>query len=68
VQVLEWGAEQATTAAQIRCKLKRAGQPIGPYDLLVAAHALSIDALLVTHNIREFRRVESLRIEDWETA
>jgi tRNA(fMet)-specific endonuclease VapC len=68
VQVLEWGAEQATTAAQIRCKLKRVGQPIGPYDLLVAAHALSIDAVLVTHNIREFSRVEGLRIEDWETA
>jgi tRNA(fMet)-specific endonuclease VapC len=68
VQVLDWGDEEAATAAQIRCHLQRIGQPIGPYDLLIAAHARSLDAVLVTHNTREFSRVEGLRIEDWEQA
>jgi tRNA(fMet)-specific endonuclease VapC len=66
VQVLDWGDEQAATAAHIRYHLQRIGQPIGPYDLLIAAHARSMDAVLVTHNTREFSRVEGLRIEDWE--
>jgi tRNA(fMet)-specific endonuclease VapC len=68
VQVLDWGDEEAATAAQIRCHLQRIGQPTGPYDLLIAAHARSLDAVLVTHNTREFSRVEGLRIEDWEQA
>ena len=65
VQVLDWGEEQAVEAAQIRCELARKGQPIGPYDILIAAHARSLAAILVTHNTREFGRVEGLRWEDW---
>jgi tRNA(fMet)-specific endonuclease VapC len=65
VQVLDWGAEQSLAAAQIRCDLLRKGQPIGPYDLLIAAHALSLNVILVTHNTREYARVDGLRIEDW---
>lgn len=68
VQVLAWGAEQAIMAAQIRCDLLRRGEPIGPYDTLIAAHAHSIHAILVSHNTREFSRVEGLRIEDWLSA
>ncbi len=66
VQVLDWGEEQAVEAAQIRCELAREGQPIGPYDILIAAHARSLAAILVTHNTREFGRVEGLQWEDWE--
>jgi tRNA(fMet)-specific endonuclease VapC len=66
VQVLDWGEEQAVEAAQIRCELARKGQPIGPYDILIAAHARSLSAILVTHNTREFGRVDGLRWEDWE--
>jgi tRNA(fMet)-specific endonuclease VapC len=55
-------------AAQIRTNLARAGTPIGPYDLLIAAIALANDVILVTHNTREFGRVASLRIEDWEAV
>ena len=65
VQVVDWGTEQANTAAEIRCILQRTGQPIGPYDLLIAAHARSLNAVLVTHNTREFTRVDGLRVEDW---
>ena len=51
---------------RIRAELVRAGTPIGPNDLMIAAIALAHDAILVTHNVREFGRVEGLRFEDWE--
>ena len=45
--------------------LKTAGTPIGGNDLWIACHALSKNATLVTHNVRELERIEGLRIEDW---
>jgi tRNA(fMet)-specific endonuclease VapC len=56
----------AEEAAFIRLDLERAGRPIGPNDLLIAATARAQDLVLVTHNTREFGRVAGLRIEDWE--
>ena len=53
-------------AGRIRAKLANAGMPIGSYDLQIAAIALANNLTLVTHNIREFERVEGLQIEDWE--
>ncbi len=50
----------------IRALLERAGTPIGPNDLLIAAIALDHNLILVTHNSGEFRRVPDLLIEDWE--
>jgi tRNA(fMet)-specific endonuclease VapC len=44
------------------------GTPIGPYDLQIAAIALIHNLILVTHNIKEFSRVEGLRFEDWEVV
>ena len=58
--------EDALLAAHIRAKLAKAGTPIGSYDLQIAAIALANDLTLVTHNTREFERVEGLQIEDWE--
>ena len=49
----------------IRATLEKAGRSIGPLDLLIAAHALALGATMVTHNIREFRRVPNLQVEDW---
>lgn len=46
-------------------RLKDAGTPIGANDLWIACHALAEEATLVTHNTREFQRVEGLRVEDW---
>ena len=46
-------------------RLKDAGTPIGANDLWIACHALAEDATLVTHNTREFRRITTLRLEDW---
>ncbi len=51
---------------QIRAKLEKLGTPIGPNDLLIAAIAVANDVTLVTHNTREFSRVEGLKLEDWE--
>ena len=50
---------------EIRTQLERAGTPIGPNDLFIAAHALVLDLILVTANIREFERVEGLKVENW---
>jgi tRNA(fMet)-specific endonuclease VapC len=49
----------------LRSRLEASGQPIGPYDMLIAAQALSKDLILVTDNEREFGRVAGLRIENW---
>lgn len=54
---LEYGA--------LRARLEQVGLPIGPNDLLIAAHALSIGAVLVTANVGEFSRVEGLKVENW---
>lgn len=50
---------------RIRSDLEKAGIPIGGNDLLIAAQALAIDAVLVTDNLREFRRVKGLPVENW---
>lgn len=51
--------------AVLRCDLERKGTPIGNHDMLIAAHALALDATLVTGNLREFQRIEGLKVENW---
>jgi len=51
--------------AEVRHQLTLRGTPIGPNDLLIAAHALALDLTLVTANTREFERVPGLRLENW---
>lgn len=51
--------------AEIRLELTRAGTPIGPNDLLIAAHARALELVVVTANEREFRRVPGLGVENW---
>ncbi|TAN47667.1 MAG: type II toxin-antitoxin system VapC family toxin [Methylococcaceae bacterium] len=60
-----WPAEAARIYAILRADLERQGNPIGNMDLLIAAHALAEDAVLVTHNTREFERVAGLKLENW---
>jgi len=62
---IPFGSAEAQRAANLRSKLSRIGKPIGPYDLLIAATALEHQLTIVTHNLREFRRVEGLVVEDW---
>lgn len=58
--------EAAIVLGQIRARLASAGTPIGAYDLQIGAIALVNNLTLVTHNTREFERVEGLQVEDWE--
>ncbi len=58
--------ETAEKYGSIRSELEKAGTPIGPNDLMIAAIAIVRNAKLVTHNVREFNRVEGLLLEDWE--
>ena len=58
-------ASAALHYGRLRAALERAGTPISANDMLLAAHALSLDATLVTDNEREFARVEDLRLENW---
>lgn len=52
---------------QLRADLERRGQSIGSLDTMIAAHALSVNAVLVTNNTREFSRVKDLQLENWVT-
>lgn len=58
----------AEEAGQIRADLASQGYPIGPNDLLISAIARAHDAVLVTHNTKEFSRVTGLRLVDWEIS
>jgi tRNA(fMet)-specific endonuclease VapC len=59
--------DRRATAAygKVRTTLERKGQPIGSMDLLIAAHAISLEVRLITHNVKEFGKVPGLRVEDW---
>jgi tRNA(fMet)-specific endonuclease VapC len=65
VHLIPFGYEAAQIAADIRVNLENQGLPIGPYDVLIAASAMSVQGTLVTHNTKEFQRVNDLKIEDW---
>lgn len=65
VQVLAFDVPADMEYGRIRAKLETAGTPIGPNDLLIAAHAYAAGAILVTDNSGEFSRVGGLRVENW---
>lgn len=65
VDALEFDEAAAAQAATIRAKLEKAGITIGPYDLLIAGHALALGVTLVTGNTDEFSRVAGLHVETW---
>ena len=65
LEVAPFDRRAAAAYGKLRTALEKKGQPIGSLDLLIAAHALSLNVRLITHNIREFGRVPGLRIEDW---
>jgi tRNA(fMet)-specific endonuclease VapC len=63
--VRPWPVDAAAQYAQVRAALERAGKPIGGMDLMIAAHALAEDSVLITNNAREFHRVPGLAVEEW---
>ena len=64
VEALSWDSEAAQQYAQVRAELERTGKPMGNLDLMIAAHALSAQLVLVTHD-HVFRRIKRLKVEDW---
>lgn len=65
VSILDWTIEESIIAADCRNFLGQLGTPIGPYDLLIAAHAIRRNLILVTANDSEFKRVKNIHIENW---
>lgn len=64
-EILSYDEDASKCYGEVRSKLERQGQIIGPLDLLIAAHALSKDLILVTNNENEFKRIKSLKVENW---
>ncbi|KAA3610324.1 MAG: type II toxin-antitoxin system VapC family toxin [Calditrichaeota bacterium] len=65
LKTLPFSQKEAKQAAIIKAELESKGTPIGPMDTLIAATAMASNSTLVTHNTKEFSRIENLKIEDW---
>lgn len=65
LQIFEFGFNQTKVYGKIRAELERRGTPIGPLDILIASHAVSLNLTLVTNNMREFKRIPDLQLENW---
>jgi tRNA(fMet)-specific endonuclease VapC len=65
LEVASFDRDATAAYGRVRTLLEKKGRPIGSMDLLIAAHAISLDVQLITHNVKEFGIVPGLRIEDW---
>jgi tRNA(fMet)-specific endonuclease VapC len=65
LEICSFDQQAAVAYGDVRSSLEKRGEVIGPHDLLIAAHALSLDRILVTNNEREFKRVEGLKVDNW---
>jgi len=63
--ILPFDQAAAEAYGRIRVRLETRGSPIGPLDTLIAAHAVSVGAVIVTNNTKKFSRVENLAVENW---
>ena len=64
-EILQFNQHDAYCAGKIRADLKQKGTPIGGYDVLIAGQAIAQELILITHNVKEFERVDGLKFEDW---
>ncbi len=65
LDVLDFDDAAASHTGQVRAELARLGKPIGPYDQMIAGHARSRGLIIVTNNVKEFKRVPGTRVENW---
>ena len=63
--LFDYPTDAAKHCAKIRADLQKKGRSIGPYDALIASHAIALRAILVTNNMNEFNRVKGLKAENW---
>lgn len=68
LEIAAFDDQAAMRYGEVRASLARRGRPVGPLDTLIAGHAYALDAILVTHNTREFSQIQGLRLEDWIKA
>lgn len=64
-RIVDYDESASFLYGELRADLEKRGQPIGPLDMMIAAHALSLDVPLVTNNTKEFERVRGLKLENW---
>jgi len=64
-EIVTFDEQAAMVYGRIRTAVEQKGRPIGPMDLLIASQALSLDAGLATNNVKEFKQVPGLRVENW---
>jgi tRNA(fMet)-specific endonuclease VapC len=65
MEILPFGEKAAAHYGQIRAQLERVGQRAGAYDMMIGGHARSESLVMVTNNLREFERIQGLRVENW---
>lgn len=65
IECLDFDLQAAATYGRVRAQLEVIGTPIGPNDMLIAAHALSRGLCVVTDNVAEFARVKGLKVDNW---
>ena len=65
IEILDFNVDAANCYGKIRADLEKRGTPIGPFDMMIAGHAQSLGYTVVTNNVKEFARVEGLKIENW---
>lgn len=64
-RIVDYDESASFLYGELRADLEKRGQPIVPLDMMIAAHALSLDVPLVTNNTKEFERVKGLKLENW---
>jgi tRNA(fMet)-specific endonuclease VapC len=65
ISIIPYTEKDALISAKIRAKLKKQGNPIGSYDVLIASTALQNKLILITSNVNEFSRIDNLKIQNW---
>ena len=65
LSIIDFNGSQSEHYGKIRLKLEKAGTPLGDMDMLIAAAALSTGAILVSHNVKHFSKIEGIKVEDW---
>ena len=65
IEILDFDVNAAESYGKIRADLEKKGTPIGPLDMMIAGHARSLGYTVVTNNVKEFKRVNDLKIENW---
>ncbi|WP_411824645.1 type II toxin-antitoxin system tRNA(fMet)-specific endonuclease VapC [Leptospira sp. 'Mane'] len=65
LNIIPFEGSDSNVAANVRTRLEKKGEVIGPYDLLIASQAISRELILVTNNEKEFKRIKEIQLENW---